>query len=650
MSLFQKNLKLLLDANPRLAERENAINFSKAETIAEASNGEREISEWMESSKKAVVLPDYFPRQKVERELWEKSVSTYNAPFQINEILDVHEDLHLEYFALGATKIIESEGVQLDELISRVSNPVSSWICLGTGDGRALHWFFNNFPAFELTVVVSEWEEFVSSFYHLDWESVWSQYTDSNRSITLVRIEHISELIGVLIKRSLLLKDHSYVYLPNGSSPKLESFHDRVFDRRLHSLIPYAGYTIDEYNMIVNSADTLSASPKIYRKPYESIFDRIVVCGSGPSLDLSIDFLRDLSQDHIVIAGGSNYRTLVKNGIRVDCLLLVERADEVYDSYKSIFDDVGETNTKLLVSSTCNRQLFDLFNSYGVFFRPSLTPLSVFSDDKREIINNEGPQAVCAAVSMALDLKPSHLALVGIDFGSVDEAKERSSMAVGVSPHKWSLTYKGNFQDTVHTNSILMDCREVVEMRIRNASLASNYNTKVYNLSNGAFIDGTIPANISSYLQEARSNVNISMVNPGEVFEEWWSKLPYYTLERMRESWNSRRPRQCIYDFYREVDNIVNQQVPLYPTKFELLEKIIDYNQYPVTLQFASRIAKGSIYKYLLIIYQLLQYLRDMPELQDKIVSDVLDLFKHSLIQLEKESYSLCDYVENKYL
>ena len=105
--------------------------------------------------------------------------------------------------------------------------------------------------------------------------------------------------------------------------------------------------------MIINTSRFISFSPRQYIRPSSVVSSLVVVVGSGPSLDYSIDFIRQLSLTHTIVCGGSNYRTLLSHGITPDFLVLVERADEVYTSYKSIYDEFGRTSTKLVVSSTC---------------------------------------------------------------------------------------------------------------------------------------------------------------------------------------------------------------------------------------------------------------------------------------------------------
>ena len=66
--------------------------------------------------------------------------------------------------------------------------------------------------------------------------------------------------------------------------------------------INYLGFTLDEYNMIYDTWKTLSRSPAVYRKPSSSIGGKFIICGSGPSLDHALPFIKELSKDHIIVA------------------------------------------------------------------------------------------------------------------------------------------------------------------------------------------------------------------------------------------------------------------------------------------------------------------------------------------------------------
>lgn len=641
-ALFQKNLNNFLQSNPRFQDSIQDI-IESAEKIADQSDGEAEVKEWRQSSEKAIILPQYIPRTEQIASDFESKVNQFKGS-SILDYNDVHEDVHLYESAVRIRNDIKSSGFDPDVTLSLSGKNIPLLIALGTGDGRALLWFIQQFQPLNLIVIVPEWEYFVSSFNHIDWDEVNKYFSTPGKSISYLRPLNDSELISKVASLGYCFMEHAYIYKPVVESAVISDYHKQIIGRRIVNLVPYCGYTVDEYNMVLNTARNLSKKPKIFRAPLKKLNQKILVCASGPSLDKSIETIRKLSDDHIVICGGSNYKALTKNGIRVDCLVLIERADEVYSSYKYIYDNVGRTNTKLLMSSTCNEKLFELFDSVGVFYRPALTPVSMFSESKREVISHEGPQAVCAAISLACELGPSQLSLIGVDFGSTDAELQRSKDAVGYSPQKWSLKVPGNFEEFVHTNERLLDCRDAVQMKLR----ISNLNIPIYNMSNGILIEGATPISQEQYLSQYYSGKQSDVE---QIFNTWWKKLPTMTSDKMVASWNVRNPRKHIFDFSRTFESEIDSELTLFPDKISKLESKLKLDQYTPSQEFPVRIMRGTFMKLLLMITQQYQIMKE----SDKAILDKFELYalktvKDLLLHMEREMYSLCDLIDTKHL
>ena len=76
--------------------------------------------------------------------------------------------------------------------------------------------------------------------------------------------------------------------------------------------------------MVYNTITTIQSQPKLYNTPRLRSKGNCIVCGSGPSLDDSLEEIKELSSSHVIISGGSNYSTLRAYGIVPDFLVLVE--------------------------------------------------------------------------------------------------------------------------------------------------------------------------------------------------------------------------------------------------------------------------------------------------------------------------------------
>ena len=157
--------------------------------------------------------------------------------------------------------------------------------------------------------------------------------------------------------------------------------------------------------MLISTWDSLRKAPKVFRQPIKKIGGSFVICGSGPSLDLSIETVRTLSTTHYIVACASNYSTLRAANIRVDYFCLLERGSILYhDDYEPVVRKYGSCNARLIASSTTDARLHDLFPNSCIYFRPALTPLSVFSDKFNEVLNYEGPQTINTGLALVVAL------------------------------------------------------------------------------------------------------------------------------------------------------------------------------------------------------------------------------------------------------
>ena len=161
------------------------------------------------------------------------------------------------------------------------------------------------------------------------------------------------------------------------------------------------------------------------------VAEHILVCGSGPSLDESIEDVRELANTHLVIAAASSYGTLVKNNIIPDILCILERGQFLYDDYLKCVTETSSQKTILVTSSVCDYKLAQLFQKRIVFFRPSLTPLYLFNSTISVLtIRWSSSRKYSCFFSSCL----TNIALIGCDLGTLNLDKVRSGSAAGVSP------------------------------------------------------------------------------------------------------------------------------------------------------------------------------------------------------------------------
>jgi hypothetical protein len=645
MELFQKNYSSLIGINANVDETE--IDLELAKLKRDASNFNDELKSWREpSNPKAIILPQLMPRSERVATSWRDESEPFRNLSEISPYIDLHEDPHTTSILSDFYFFLKENSLDPDDNLMLESAPIPGLICLGTGDGEMIKWMINTYQPFKLTIVLTRWEDIISSFWKLDWESIFDYYSRPGFTIRISRIKpDYRELLAQAAHHGLLSLDHTYIYAALSAEQELLDLKQYLLGREAQNMLIYQGYTVDEYNMLINTARFYRRGPVIYNKPTTKLADSVLVVGSGPSLDQNIEHIRQLSDSHTIICAGSNYRTLLANGICADYLVLVERADEVFDSYRSIHDEFGKTKTKLVVSSTCNDNLCELFDDVCIFFRPALTPICLFGENDQQIISHEGPQAVCAAVSFALNFNPQRLVFIGVDLGAKNPEEPRTKSAIGYSPRDLTHKTQGNLSMEVYTDTRLLDCKEMLESRID--SIPGDTQITIINCSDGVLINGAQPMEPSQYVQTYGSNDSNLLTEQ----MLWWSSLEKATAEKAASMLKLRQTREKTLRLTDRLRTLISDdKIHWFPTLVSNLDHMLDHTQLSYADQVPVRIIKSSILKAAVSVSQQFHILNKNPDLKNLHIA-FGDYAKKRILgmidRFEKEIYMVLDYIDD---
>ena len=445
-------------------------------------------------------MDDWIPRNISTAENWKRSA---NELIEKNSILayinDLEMDPHLQLDLSLLREAVEQSGFDPNRDYTLTSFKPCSVICLGTGSGAHINKIINELDPNLLTVIVDDWNQFSSSFFEVNWVEIWNEYClNPDKSIHIISPNDIFGVYSYIQTHLISALDHTFVCCLTSGDPVLDDYRNKILENKVKRAIHYTGFVMDEYNMIYNTWRSLCKEPKKYKVPsYSKSQGTAVVCGSGPSLDTSIEKIKQLQDNGaFIIACASNYGTLRKAGIDVDLLCLLERGDFMIDEYKEIVDQYGSGKTKLLASSTTPSQLFELFESTMVYFRPALTPVTLFSATPNEVLTSEGPQTINTGVAIATAFGFKQVCLIGVDLGTVNLDNVRSLGAIGISPRTFDVKVSGNLVNEAYTNELLLDGARILEA-IAAANKEGTF--EFFNASNGIEIKGWKPCAINKY-------------------------------------------------------------------------------------------------------------------------------------------------------
>ena len=643
--LFQRNFENLVSINPKSKEFETELYKLKDYKSPEKSLEEiqSDFSLWLRKQNNITRLPGLIPTKPQRRQEWLELYGEFKSePSEPSRYLEIHEDTHMYQFINTYVQLIEKNNLPLEKIYP-ITVGCNSLVVCGTGDGQFIKYLIDTLKPYSLIIAVNDWSEFVSSFHYVDWIEIWNRFSSEDKIIQILKVNDKTEILAKVTEPSLLSLEFAYVYIDSNASAELKSSAKILSSDLVSHTINYLGYTVDEYNMIVNTFRTLYREPKTYLTPRLPAKGRAIVCASGPSLDSDIDIIKTLSIDSAVIASASSIRTLLRNGIRVDALVLIERGFDVYEAYKDLADEFDLSEIILFTSTTCDCNLSSLFNKRVCFFRSALTPLAVFSDTVRELLPNDGPEAVNAATSLACTLAFDEINFFGVDLGSSDTKLERSKDAVAFTYRTWDMEREGNKDKTIHTNQAMLDVQTVLERTIQMYPKIS-----YYNWSDGLKLQGATSILSLNKYQEITSVKPMLTNNNLNMLDDYFNRLPSYSAARVKSSWEAKNLRQTTYEVCDKLKNLILSDVDWFPDMLINLEKIMSI-QCNLERQFPRRILRGSIYKSFLLVTQTLFVSKGLSlEIQRTVLKESKDLLLKLVKRLELEIYMVCDFVENE--
>ena len=647
MTQFQQNIEFFATTDLFAKVKDFNSLVSKAELIYREANSEKDFHDWINSDEKILNLPWLLPRNKPDKKAKKTVNDIYSSICDnIESIVDNHEDIHTAEFGYAVYDFLTDTEIDIGDSTILLNDTGSrQLVSFGTSDGSALQWIISLLDPRKLIIIVDDWDEIVSSFWNLDWQKLTSHFTSDSRELVILRAHQEIEVANAICKDSILHVNNTAIVNLTGSNSRSYEYLQKWRKESMHNTIFYLGYTIDEYNMIINTLDTIKERPKILQSPANvQLVENICICGSGPSLDQSLSHLKNLQNSHLIIAAGSSVKTLLKNDIRVDLVLLVERALTMDDAFSDAIAD-SKHIPKLLMSSTCPAALVKRFQETTIFFRPALTPLSIFSTRPQQILDFEGPEAVNASLSIAFRLNPTNIVLFGVDLGSKNKSNYRSREAAGESPRDLDQLVESNFSTSkeIYTNKIFLDTKHVLS---KCAETNNSKTTTLYNASDGAKILGFKPINPEDYCQrEFLSPIDLSL------FNQWWSSQPSYDENLLHTNWVAKNPRKSTFQLLTHIKSLINSTSNIDTWHDETIPKISSLLSLDSSLstQIGKRIYRSTIYKCLLIINIALSLSKKNTEVnEDNLLKSLLLLLDKRLDRLIEESFSLFDHIDSK--
>ncbi|WP_171035686.1 motility associated factor glycosyltransferase family protein [Colwellia ponticola] len=271
------------------------------------------------------------------------------------------------------------------------------------------------------------------------------------------------------------------------------------------------GFMEDEIISITHTLTNIQSGYKICKKEHlnnnKIATKPVFIVANGPSFDTSVEFLQKNSDNIIIVSCGTGLKALLKNNIKPDIHIEMERTASLLPYIEVIEKQQEDKDIKLK-----DIQIIALNTVYPKLLSRFKTPLLLtkLNDAGGKLIQQydtlnmyaapdySNPTVSNTALAVVTSLGFKNLYLVGVDLGykSSEHHHSKDSIYYDEVFNDFNDTVKadenmkveGNFCDSVYTTDILDMSRANIEMLLQ-----SNVEVTVSNCSDGAKIAGCTP-------------------------------------------------------------------------------------------------------------------------------------------------------------
>ena len=239
----------------------------------------------------------------------------------------------------------------------------------------------------------------------------------------------------------------------------------------------------------------------------------VLLVGNGPSLDSHVNFIRQHQADSIIISCGTALSSLAKVGIKPDFHVEMERSSITRYYIEAGTSDEYRRGIPLLTLNPAPPNMTALFDEVCLAVKPndagSILIDDTFKNHGLSRLESCNPTVTNAGLSFVLSMGFTEVLLIGVDLGQKTAASHHSSLSVyhdlekrskgkirpGGAGLQQSLV-PGNFGGEVYADWILSRSRREMEHLLSLPNPVGREHA-VYNLNDGALINGAIPKRYS---------------------------------------------------------------------------------------------------------------------------------------------------------
>jgi hypothetical protein len=401
---------------------------------------------------------------------------------------------------------------QAEKEVGALPDKVPSIIMFGLGVGYQLEILLDQHTVEKLFICEPNPDFFYASLFAIDWQTIFETAEKSETRIYLNIGDDGTNLFRDLLSQFYAIGPYilnSTYFYQSYYNASLNSAISQLREQ-LQVVISMGEYFDHAYYGIAHTKEgmrrkipVLAANPAS-KLSYEDKEVPIFIVGNGPSLDISIQVIKEWKDQAIVISCGTALQALHRHGITPDFHAEIEQNRSTFDWAVLIGDLDYLKNITLISCNGIHPDTCDLYKDVLIAFKEgessTVSALNVLGRENVETLLNAFPTVSNFAIDLFSIIGFTSIYFIGVDLGFVD-VKHHHSKSSGyykkdgqetysyADSANTSLTVPGNFRSKVNTKHEFKISRQIIE-QITNSKLKGQ---EFYNCSDGAKIQGALP-------------------------------------------------------------------------------------------------------------------------------------------------------------
>lgn len=401
---------------------------------------------------------------------------------------------------------------EAEEEVGALPDNVPSIIMFGLGVGYQVEKLLEKHTVEKLFLCEPNPDFFYASLFAIDWQTIFETIEKSESRIYL----NIGD-DGTNLFRDLLSQFYSIGPYILNSTYFYQSYYNASLNsaisqlrEQLQVVISMGEYFDHAYYGIAHTKEgmrrkipILTANPAS-KLSYEDKEVPIFVVGNGPSLDSSIDAIKEWQGQAIVVSCGTALQALHRHNITPNFHAEIEQNRSTYDWAVLVGDLDYLKNITLISCNGIHPDTCDLYKDVMVAFKEgessTISALNILGRKNYEVLQNAFPTVSNFVCDLFSTIGFTNIYLIGVDLGFIN-VKHHHSKSSGYyqddgqesfdyqESANTSLVVPGNFRPKVNTKHEFKVSRQIIEQVTSSKSKDQSF----YNCSDGAKIQGTLP-------------------------------------------------------------------------------------------------------------------------------------------------------------